>query len=326
MADSATVRWFLDAAATGIITFATPRLLIAGGVPLDKWVEAVGLALKVRLNRQVAIWAATVIFGAILYGISIAITREQVWALQFLELLTVLATPQYVIAIGLAVAAGGLVWQWRYPAADPAIATMQNEIEGLKRIVSQAPNVQARSDVQSKAAVPKYTERDIRELSDLMADANQLLSKIILPAIIKVTSDSANWRGVIPNRGVKGSGAHFRELQERLQSDVWRPLNKFVYEDHADYKEQLRSALLMNHEALKGEVGRSLQTATIDLEKLPENPSETTIELVAPQFKTAYQQAEFLYQWAVHAQQRVNQIRENLRTRGVTGFETANAP
>jgi len=39
----------------------TPRLLVALGVPLDEWIVALGAGLAIRLNRNVALWGATVL-------------------------------------------------------------------------------------------------------------------------------------------------------------------------------------------------------------------------------------------------------------------------
>ncbi len=48
-------------AGAGIISWGTPRLLVALGVPLDKWIIALGAGLTIRLNRNVALWGATVV-------------------------------------------------------------------------------------------------------------------------------------------------------------------------------------------------------------------------------------------------------------------------
>ncbi len=55
-------------AGAGIISWGTPRLLVALGVPLDKWIIALGAGLTIRLNRNVALWGATVVIGIVLYG------------------------------------------------------------------------------------------------------------------------------------------------------------------------------------------------------------------------------------------------------------------
>lgn len=58
--------WFLvKAAGAGIISYATPRLLVSVGVPLDEWIVTVGGSLQ--LNSEMALWAATVAIGAVLF-------------------------------------------------------------------------------------------------------------------------------------------------------------------------------------------------------------------------------------------------------------------
>jgi hypothetical protein len=60
----------------GILAYAAPRLLVVAGVPLDRWIVAVGGILAIRMNRQVALWGATVIIGAALYGSSFFLSSQ----------------------------------------------------------------------------------------------------------------------------------------------------------------------------------------------------------------------------------------------------------
>lgn len=52
----------------GILAYAAPRLLVAMGIPLDRWIIAMGAWLSLRLNRQTALWGATLILGALLFA------------------------------------------------------------------------------------------------------------------------------------------------------------------------------------------------------------------------------------------------------------------
>jgi hypothetical protein len=93
-----------------------------------------------------------------------------------------------------------------------------------------------------------------------------------------------------------------------------------IYDKHR-VKEQMQFALALDHEAARGEISRALRNAIEALEKLPENPSEATRDLVEPQFAEAYRQAETTYNWITVARTRIGQMTQNLRTKGVTGFE-----
>jgi hypothetical protein len=188
---------------------------------------------------------------------------------------------------------------------------------------AQPPPVATLPLAQEPPTIPTviYTERDIRELLDALADANELVEKKFSQTIYAITNATANWRGAIPNRGVQGFADDLKTMREGLQENVWRPLNHFVYETHSGYKDQLRAALALDHEAAKGELTRSLQVAIDAVERLPDNPSQKTMELVAPQFAEAYKQAELLYNWLSEARARISGMRDNLRTRGRTGYE-----
>lgn len=53
--------WILKYVLGGIISYAAPRLLVAMGVPLDRWIVTMGAWLSIRLTSEAALWAATLI-------------------------------------------------------------------------------------------------------------------------------------------------------------------------------------------------------------------------------------------------------------------------
>jgi hypothetical protein len=60
------ILWFIaKAAGAGIISFATPRFLVALGVPLDEWILEMGGSIL--LTSDAAMWAATVCLGFTLF-------------------------------------------------------------------------------------------------------------------------------------------------------------------------------------------------------------------------------------------------------------------
>src|SRR5689334_19065882 len=106
-----------------------------------------------------------------------------------------------------------------------------------------------------------YTERDIREMLDALADAHDLFSKQITPFMHSLTITTENWRGALSNQDAPTFANSLKNMQQNLQELVWRPVNKFIYETHSGYTPQLRAALALDHEAARGESSRALQAA-----------------------------------------------------------------
>ncbi|MEH2505609.1 hypothetical protein V1290_004420 [Bradyrhizobium sp. AZCC 1578] len=219
--------------------------------------------------------------------------------------------PSHVIALGLAIAFGGLLWQWRQapiqvpnvqqPFPSPTITPSASTPPAAKTLIT-------------------YSERDIRELLDGLAEAHDLVEKRVFPATHKITEATANWHGRIPNHGPAGFARALREMNAALPDELWKPIDALL-EKYSRVTEQLRFALALDHEAARGEISRALKNAIDALEKLPENPSETTRDLVRPQFAEAYRQGEITFNWITVARTRIAQMTQNLRTKGVTGFE-----
>jgi hypothetical protein len=169
-----------------------------------------------------------------------------------------------------------------------------------------------------------YTERQIRELLDALADAQTLVSKQLLPLSIKIEVEAANWRGLAgPTQGAASLARSLTESRERLQAELWKPLSDFVYRDHADYSTEMRMAFLLDNEAARGELTRSLQTAADAIRKLPDTPSEQLMDLVTPQFDELRKQSNAVYGWLFQVTERMKSMSNNLRTKGITGFESA---
>lgn len=228
--------------------------------------------------------------------------------------------PSHVIAFGLAVVLGGLLWQLRQsPPQDPLVAELKAQVDQLRSQLSQPANQMPATPQTTKKTVT-YSERDIRELLDGLADAHDLIEKRIFPITYKITEATANWAGRIPNQGVKGFAQALREMNATLPEEVWKPIDALL-DKYSRVKQQLRVALALDHEAARGEISRALKIAIEALEKLPENPSETTRDLVKPQFAEAYRQGEITYQWITIARARIAEMTQNVRTKGITGYD-----
>jgi hypothetical protein len=216
----------------------------------------------------------------------------------------------------------GIVMDWQQPAASTAEVTkLRADLTAVQGQLAAIINTSPRSDVAPKSKeTTNYTERDIRELLDQLDEASTLLEKRIFPITNAITTDTANWYNLIPNKGVQGSAAHLRDLKGKLKTEVWDQIDHAVYDPSNRHQAEMKMAFRLDMEAAKGELSRSLQIAIEALERLPENPSETTRDLVKPQFNEAYRQAEIVYQWWVEAKNRIASMKTNLKTKGVTGY------
>lgn len=230
--------------------------------------------------------------------------------------------PSHVIALGLAISLGELLWQWRKaPPPDIQVVALQNQIAQLHQQLADAATRVAPSPEQRNAKkIISYSERDIRELLDGLTDAQELMEKRIFPVTNRITQVTANWRGYIPNHGVQGFAKLLKEMNAALPDEVWKPIDELL-ERYGRVAEQIRFAMALDHEAARGEIGRTLKIAIDSLEKLPENPSEVTKDLVKTQFLEAYRQGEIAYNWVTIARERISMMTQNLRTKGVTGYE-----
>jgi hypothetical protein len=231
-----------------------------------------------------------------------------------------LIEPSHVIILGLAIALGGVIWQWRNtPAPDPQIVQLRIEVDRLHKELAAGT-----AAVKPAPAAPKavaYNERDIRELLDSLDEASTLMEKHILPTAAATNSMTANWFGAIPNAGAKTFVENLGKMKAAQKTEIWDPINELVYGKANRHPDEMRAAFVLDHEAARGELARSLQIAMDAVERLPENPSESTRGLIKPQFEEADRQAVIVWNWAIAARNRIASMKTNLKTQGVTGLE-----
>src|SRR5258708_27069405 len=166
-----------------------------------------------------------------------------------------------------------------------------------------------------------YNERDIRELLDSLDEASTLLEKHILPAAAATNGMTVNWFGAISNAGAKTYVENLRKMKAAQKNEIWDTINELVYATSNRHPDEMRMAFVLDNEAAKGELARSLQVAMDAVEKLPDNPSKSTRALIKPQFDEADRQAVIVWNWAMAARNGVASMKTNLKTRGITGFE-----
>ena len=61
--------WIIRAVASGLVGFATPRVAIAAGIPIDKWAVAMGEWLGASVSPEAALWGVTLAIGIALFGV-----------------------------------------------------------------------------------------------------------------------------------------------------------------------------------------------------------------------------------------------------------------
>jgi hypothetical protein len=149
------VWWLLKAALGGVLSYVTPRFLVALGVPLDRWVVAMA-SWAVHIDREAALWTASFIMAALLYGGSVYLSKDHDWRPTIPETIRKLwakVEPSHVIILGLAIALGGVVWQWRREAPiDPNIAKLQSQLEDAQKQIALLKKAEVLPSSQSKSA------------------------------------------------------------------------------------------------------------------------------------------------------------------------------
>jgi hypothetical protein len=236
--------------------------------------------------------------------------------------------PSHIIILGLVIAAVGLGWQL-YQGKQPAPTLSQVEIDRItapfQRQINELKVQVGRPFFNSSPSNPltqkAYNERDIRELLDSLDEASDLIEKHILPTAAATNGMTANWFGAIPNAGAKQFVENIRKMKAAQKTEIWEPINKLVYDPANRHQEEMRIAFVLDNEAAKGELARALQVAIDAVEKLPENPSETTRELIRPQFVEADRQAVIVWNWASKVKRRILAMEAALKTKGVIELE-----
>ncbi len=169
-----------------------------------------------------------------------------------------------------------------------------------------------------------YTERDIREMLDALGEAHDLVEKKLMPLWAPIQNRLINPVYFLTQLGLKQTIAGLSDSKNTLQEKVWPPINNFVYQEHRGYEDQMRIALALDQGAARGELTRAIQVIIDRLQMLQENPDKIepkTVGLVQPEYEKASQQSQQFWQWLVMAQSRIKEMENNLRDKGVTGYE-----
>jgi hypothetical protein len=134
---------------------------------------------------------------------------------------------QQMITIGLVLIVLGAIaigvgW-WQLPSTSSSAVA-----------VATPPPVQSEP---SRPAIPKitYTERDIRELLDALSDADDLVSKKLMPVWSPLQNRLINPEYFLTQLGRKVTIQALNDSKDLLQKIVWPSINDFVYKEHNRY-------------------------------------------------------------------------------------------
>src|SRR5262245_34699849 len=86
MAWFAGLPWLVRTAGSGLVSYSTPRALIAAGVPIDDWLLDLGSFIGLHFDREVAFWAAVVLVGLALFAF------DRIWKVTHIHHLPAQAT------------------------------------------------------------------------------------------------------------------------------------------------------------------------------------------------------------------------------------------
>lgn len=226
--------------------------------------------------------------------------------------------PLHIIALGLTIALGGVIWQWQRPTPiDPKIAVLQSQIDSLKQQLSAAVKSELPSTYQTaEAAHSSLSPRDVKKILDALSEINKDGETKIWPAINEISSWAANWRGVLRNQNAVQLYTRYRDA---LKTDVWDTIDAFLSR-HQQFNATLQSALALDYPAAQNELDKSLLDCITALGKLPPNSPPEMDDLVEPQFKELIKQSEIAYEWELEAKRRIAEMQNNLKTKGVAEY------
>jgi len=61
-----------------LISYATPRFVIALGLPLDDWIAAAGRTVRLQMTKESAKWGVTLFLGMALFGAAVFYTARDI--------------------------------------------------------------------------------------------------------------------------------------------------------------------------------------------------------------------------------------------------------
>lgn len=217
----------------------------------------------------------------------------------------------------------GVVLEWQRPIPGNAeMAKLRDDLAAIQGQLASMASPPATATPAQPQHQPIYNEKQIRDLLDSLNEAKDLAEKFVLPTSIEIETAVANSFNRLPEEGAtKRVAEQLRDLKNKLKTSVWDKIDKFVYEQHSAYKDQMRLAFDLDNEVAKGELNRKLLEFAEDIDGLPDKPTSGTLNLIKGRFEETRWQSNLLYNWAVQIGNRVASMTNNLRNHGKTGLE-----
>jgi hypothetical protein len=195
--------FFARYASGGIVAYATPRLLVASGVPFDQWIVVMGGWISIHVDREVVMWSATLLVGVAIYGGSILLSEDHDWRPSIpppIKRLLAMVEPSHVIILGLVIAAVGVVWQMRSEPNAPVTTSARGQPERI----TPKPN-------------RKYGAADFQALTPILQKASNLID-IATPLSRDLTTFANELRASIQKDGIQSGITRIAQLRTRAIS------------------------------------------------------------------------------------------------------------
>jgi hypothetical protein len=225
--------------------------------------------------------------------------------------------PSHIIILGLVIALGGTIWQWRRVPVlvpDPQIAQLQSQVDSLtKRLAAAATPLPLAKQAEAPALL---MPRDVQRLLEALGEAQYLSEKSITPALGAIDSWAVNWRGLLRN----GNGeVVYVTGRDTLKRDVWDKIDALLAKYPA-YQTQLQAAFALEIPAAKNELSRALEDAIDTVKKYPKNAPPDMDDLMEPRFKELIKQSNLAWNWWAEARQRITEMTANLKSKGTAEY------
>jgi hypothetical protein len=228
-----------------------------------------------------------------------------------------LIEPFHIIVLGLAIATAGAFWQWRrVPIPDPRIAQLESQVNTLNKRLASAPTLPPVASAKPVETSPQLLPRDVQVLLEALGEASDLGEKSIGPTLGAIGSWAVNWKGLLRN----GNGeVVFTTARDSLKREVWDKIDVLLAK-YPKYQIQLQGAFALEIPAAKNELSKELQDTIIAVKKYPKNAPPDMDDLMEPRFKGLKEQSELAWNWWTEARQRIAEMTNNLKTRGVAEY------
>lgn len=188
--------WLLRYAAGGLVAFAMPRLLVAAGLPLDRWIVVAGAWLSIHVDRDVALWFAALVVGIVLYVGSVVFSTDHEWRPEIppaIKDLWAKVEPLHLIILGLLIAASGVAWEYyrgsqlspTQALRDVAFQTAIGDLAKAQRDLAVEREAKKQPANTSVAAPRKYTAYEIEQRLRAVDEIYDVVVAKLTPAFLE---------------------------------------------------------------------------------------------------------------------------------------------